>query len=241
MGNFWNGKRRWVALIALLAGFVVMLKVPPVIPVIQLPGEKYPAGSELPLLGVRMTNSLMGSIVVWILLILLAIYIARRRPKSSAEVPPGGFYNMFEALFEGLLGFLGNIAGGGFFPLIFKMFMTIFLIVLLSNWAELIPTVDSVGFLEAHTEVVQDQATGEYVRQPTEGYEIYQTFFGGWALNGQCPWVGKDAEQAADETALFDARAAAVTVLVDAEDTAALERFTVAEESAHAGEATTPR
>ena len=94
-------------------------------------------------------------------------------------MPPGGFYNMFEALFEGLLSFLGNIAGGGYFPLIFKMFMTIFLIVLLSNWAELIPTVDSVGYLEAHTEVVYNDTSGAYVRQPTSGYEIYPTFIGG--------------------------------------------------------------
>ena len=38
----WNGKRRWVALGLLIAGVIVMLTIPPIIPVIQLPGEVYP-------------------------------------------------------------------------------------------------------------------------------------------------------------------------------------------------------
>jgi F0F1-type ATP synthase membrane subunit a len=227
VSNFWNGKRRWVALGALLAGFVVMLRTPPVIPVIQLPGEKYPEGYDF--LGLRVTNTFVGSVVVWILLLLLIYYINRRRPKSSAEVPPGGFYNLFETLFEGLYNFVGNIAGGTYFPLIFKIFMTIFLVVLLSNWTELIPTIDSVGFIEPHTEVVLNETTGEYVREPVDGYEIYKTFIGGWAVNGQCSWISPEAEQAEDETVLVNARAAANEILADAADAAALERLAAAE------------
>jgi F0F1-type ATP synthase membrane subunit a len=191
-----------------LAGVFVALKVPPVIPVIQLPGEKYPAGFDLPLLGLRITNSFMGSVVVWIILVLLAIYVARRRPKSGTETPPGGFYNMFEALFEGLMGFVGGIAGGAHFRLIFNVFMTIFLIVLVSNWLELIPTVDSVGIIEPHVEEEYNPATGEFEYVTGSGYEIYPSIVG-YAVNGQCNWVSAADEAAADQAALASAETAA--------------------------------
>lgn len=211
MNSFWNGKRRFIALLMFLAGVFVALRVPPVIPVIQLPGERYPAGYDLPLLGIRMTNTLAGGILAWIILILLVVYIARRRPKSSAEVPPGGFYNMFEALFEGLMGFVGNIAGGQHFRLIFNVFMTIFLIVLASNWLELVPGVDTIGFIEPHVKEEYNADTGEVEVVTTDGYEIYPSVVG-YAVNGQCSWISPADEAAADETAQMNAQAAAQTV-----------------------------
>ena len=176
----WNGKRRWVALILLIAGILVMLTVPPIIPVIQLPGEKYPGGGD----GFHMTNSLMGSVLVWILLILLAFYINRKMPKSGDEVPSGGFYNLFEVLFEGLYGFILNIVGQKYMRFIFSFFMTILLLVVLSNWLELVPVVDSVGFLEPH--ITRDATTGAITYEA--GYET--TNSGGiYVLNPKCPWV----------------------------------------------------
>ena len=52
---------------------------------------------------------------------------------------------------KGLYGFVHNIVGEKYMRYIFSFFMTIFLIVLLSNWLELVPGVDSIGFLEPHT------------------------------------------------------------------------------------------
>ena len=98
MGINWSGKRRWIAGLLLLAGFLVMFNVPPVIPVIQLPGEVYPGGRQL--FGLPLTNSLMGSILTWILIGLLIIYVSRVKPKDGSEVPRGGFYNFFELLFD---------------------------------------------------------------------------------------------------------------------------------------------
>lgn len=232
MNSFWNGKRRFIALLMFLAGVFVALRVPPVIPVIQLPGEKYPAGYDLPFLGIRLTNTFMGSVLVWIILVLLAVYIARRRPKSSTEVPPGGFYNMFEALFEGLMGFVGGIAGGRHFRLIFNMFMTIFFVVLISNWLELVPGVDSVGFIEPHVEEEYNADTGEFEVVATDGFEIYPSVVG-HALNGQCDWVSADAEAAADAAALASADAAAQTVEADLVVQAARERFDVEHGDGH--------
>ncbi|MFN8448632.1 MAG: F0F1 ATP synthase subunit A [Anaerolineae bacterium] len=179
----WNGKRRWVALLMLIAGILVMLFVPPIIPVIQLPGEVYPGPAD----GFRLTNSLVGSVVVWILLILLVIYVNRKMPKSGDEVPPGGFYNIFELLFEGLYGFIHNIVGEKHMRYIFSFFMTIFLIVLLSNWLELVPGVDSIGFLEPHAHV--DETSGQVVYEG--GYETVNS--GGiYVLNPKCPWISPE-------------------------------------------------
>ncbi len=230
MNSFWNGKRRIIALLMFLAGVFVALRVPPVIPVIQLPGEKYPAGYDLPFLDIRLTNTFMGSVLVWIILLLLVFYITRRRPKSGTEVPPGGFYNLFEALFEGLMGFVGGIAGGRHFRLIFNVFMTIFLMVLISNWLELVPGVDSVGFIEPHLEEEYNAAADEFEIVTTDGYEIYPSVVG-YALNGQCNWISADEEAAADAASLAAADVAALDVKQDLVVQAALARF----EAEHGG------
>ncbi|MBC7814742.1 MAG: F0F1 ATP synthase subunit A, partial [Burkholderiales bacterium] len=189
MGINWSGKRRWIALLLLIAGFVVMFTTPPIIPVIQLPGEVYPAGWHLfgflgPLPSI--TNTLAGSVIVWLLLMLLMWYVHRKRPQTGGETPPGGFYNFFEMLFEGLYNFVAGIAGSNIGK-IFPVFMTIFLIVLLSNWQSLFPGVDSIGFLEPHL----DRETGE----PTEGYEVTNWFGNVWALNSKCPWISPEAAE----------------------------------------------
>ncbi len=232
MNSFWNGKRRFIALLMFLAGVFVALRVPPVIPVIQLPGERYPAGYDLPILGIRMTNTLAGGILVWIILLLLVVYISRRRPKSAAEVPPGGFYNMFEALFEGLMNFVGGIAGGRHFRLIFNMFMTIFLIVLLSNWLELVPGVDTVGFIEPHVKEQYNAQTGEFEVVTTDGYEIYPSVVG-YAVNGQCDWISPQTEAAADATAQLNAQAAAQAVREQQVIDAARARYDAAHSDGH--------
>jgi F0F1-type ATP synthase membrane subunit a len=224
VNSFWNGKRRFIAGLMFAAGVFVALKVPPVIPVIQLPGEKYPTEIDLPILGLRVTNTFMGSIVVWIVLVLLMIYVSRRRPKSGTETPPGGFYNMFEALFEGLMGFVGGIAGGAHFRLIFNVFMTIFLIVLISNWLELVPSVDSVGYIEPHLEEEYNADTGEFELIALDGYEIYPSIVG-YALNGQCNWISATDEAAADQAALSSAESAVAVIEADLLVQEAFERF----------------
>ncbi len=228
MNSFWNGKRRFVALLMLLAGVFVALRVPPVIPFIQLPGENFPEGFNVPFTDIRLTNTFAGSVIVWILLLLFVIYVSRRRPKSGNEVPPGGFYNMFEALFEGLMGFVGGIAAGRHFRLIFNMFMTIFLVVLLANWMELVPGVDTVGFIHPHVKEKYDADSGEYKVITTDGYEIYQGFLGISYVNGQCDWISPADEAAADEAALVEAKAAAAAAEQASIEDAAYARYQAA-------------
>ena len=228
MNSFWNGKRRFVALLMFLAGVFVALRVPPVIPFIQLPGEKFPEGFNIPFTDIRMTNTFVAAVIVWILLLLFVVYIARRRPADGNEVPPGGFYNMFEALFEGLMNFVGGIAGGRHFRLIFNMFMTIFLVVLVANWMELVPGVDTIGFIHAHVKEKYDPVADEYKVVTTDGFEIYQGFLGISYVNGQCDWISPADEAAADEAALANAEVAAMAAQQTLIENEAYERYEAA-------------
>ena len=241
MNSFWNGKRRYVALLLFLAGVFVALVVPPVIPFIQLAGENLPAGYDIPFTDIRITNTLVAAVIVWLLLLLFIVYIARRRPSDGSEVPPGGFYNMFEALYEGLMGFINGIAGGAHFRLIFNMFMTIFLIVLLSNWMSLIPGIDTVGFIHPHVKEKFDADTGEYKVITTDGFEIYQGFLGISYVNGQCNWISPADEAAADAAALAAAETAMLAVQQQETEDAAYARYQAAHgehgESEHNDEA----
>ncbi len=151
---------------------------------------------------------------------------------------------MFEALFEGLMGFIGGIAGGPHFRLIFNMFMTIFLIVLLSNWMSLVPGIDTVGFIHPHVKEKFDPETQEYKVITTDGFEIYQGFLGISYVNGQCDWISPADEAAADQAALVAADSAAMTAQQAQLEAAAYARYQAkhddhADESAddHADEA----
>ena len=228
MNSFWNGKRRFVALFMFLAGVFVALRVPPVIPFIQLPGENFPEGYNVPFTDIRITNTLVAGVIVWVILLLLIAYVARRRPKDGSTVPPGGFYNMFEALFEGLMGFIGGIAGGPHFRIIFNTFMTIFLVVLIANWMELVPGIDTVGFIHPHVKEKYDADTDEYKVVTTDGYEIYQGFLGISYVNGQCDWISPADEAAADEAAQARADAAAVSAQQAQIEVAAYDRYQAA-------------
>lgn len=237
MNSFWNGKRRFVALLMFLAGVFVALRVPPVIPFIQLPGEKFPEGFNIPFVDIRWTNTMVGSVIVWIVLLLFAIYVTRRRPKDGNEVPPGGFYYLFEVLFEGLMGFVGGIAGGRHFRLIFNMFMTIFLVVLMANWMELVPGVDTIGFIHPHVKEKYDAEKDEYKLVTTDGYEIYQGFLGVSYVNGQCDWISPADEAAADQAALANAEQARLAAAEGLAVKAAYARYQ-ADKDGHGDDAT---
>lgn len=95
------------------------------------------------------TNSLLLSAVVLVFLIILGIVFKRR-----LALVPGGMQNLLEAASEGLLGLMASVLGSEekaqkYFPLI----ANIFLVILLSNWFELIPGVGTIGIYQgaAHT------------------------------------------------------------------------------------------
>jgi F-type H+-transporting ATPase subunit a len=139
-------KKRYVILGAILLMIIlgsVFAFTKPVLPVIQLPGEKYP-GITLPVLG-GLTNTFVATIVAYIIIALLVLR-ANARSRTADEVPTG-FYNFFEMVIEGAFNFARGIAGEkvrDFFP----YFMTFVLLILVANWLELVPGVDSIGIWE---------------------------------------------------------------------------------------------
>jgi F-type H+-transporting ATPase subunit a len=99
------------------------------------------------------TNSLLTSWIIMILLIVVSILATRRMPKnmetaSNAElVPQSGLQNALEMVVEGFYGLTRNI-GGSWAPKFFPIIMTMFLFVLLANFSGLIPGFSSIGILE---------------------------------------------------------------------------------------------
>ncbi|MDD5371383.1 MAG: F0F1 ATP synthase subunit A [Anaerolineaceae bacterium] len=145
------GKNRWFVLFFILLGAFFAARFPPVAPHIQVAPEKLSAHPlfTLPVIGdFYLTNTLVASFVVYLILIVLAFFV--RRAATSGEMIPKGISGAMEALIETLYNLTESTAGH-WAKSIFPWFATIVLVVLLSNWLELIPLVDSFGFVE-HTE-----------------------------------------------------------------------------------------
>jgi len=98
------------------------------------------------------TNALFTTWIVMVSLIVIALITTRRYPKNldkaeNNELVPSGFGNFIEMVVEGLHGLAQSVAGkwtATFFPIV----MTIFLIVIVSNWSGLLPGVGTIGWLE---------------------------------------------------------------------------------------------
>lgn len=125
--------------VVLVVGAMVISKMyfPVPLPGIQLPAE------GVPILGFRVPNTLIHTLLADITLILFAV-LATRNMKDI----PDGLQNFAEWVIEGFYSITEDIAGDRarqWFPII----MTIFLLVIVANWWELVPGVDSVGVVEA--------------------------------------------------------------------------------------------
>ncbi len=154
-------KKRYVVILCVILLIVFGSIVPltkPVLPFIQLPGEVYPGTQVWPVIGTLfggLTNTFMAAVVAWVLILIL-IFSLRAGSRTSDEVP-SGFYNFFEMIIEMAYNFAEGIAGSkvkDFFP----YFMSIILIILVTNWTALIPGWDSIGFWEykPHFEAVKE-------------------------------------------------------------------------------------
>ncbi len=142
------GVNRWFVLLFIILGFFAARAYPPVLPHIQLPAEKLSAEPllTLPVIGaIYWTNTMWAMIISDILLVLLALVV--RRATQSGKLVPSGFSGAIEALLEVIYNLTESTAGK-WAKNIFPFFATITLLVLVSNWTELIPGVDSIGLLE---------------------------------------------------------------------------------------------
>lgn len=117
-------------------------------PHIQLPAERitHEPLFTLPVIGeFYLTNTLLATLIVDVLLIAVALLV-RRSCRSDKEYLTG-FAGAVGAVIEAIYNLLESTAGK-WARAILPYFATIVLMVLLANWMELIPGVDSIGLIE---------------------------------------------------------------------------------------------
>lgn len=145
------GVNRWFILLFVVLGFFAARAYPPILPHIQLPAE---ALSETPLITLPLigdfylTNTIVAVVIADVLLLLLALAVRRATAAGDLVLDgiPGAIEAAMEAMYE-----LTESTAGRWARQIFPWFAAIVLLVLVVNWMELIPGVDSIGFLH-HTE-----------------------------------------------------------------------------------------
>jgi len=147
------GKFRWILLLVIILQIVFAGIYPPVMPHIQVPGEVVAHLGGFPI-----TNTIIATILADILIFII-VWLVNRGLKKDSLVPKG-WANVMETYVEFIYNFTQNNAGK-WTKDIFPFFATITLLVLLCNWMELIPGVDSIGLY--HMEHVKEamEAKGE--------------------------------------------------------------------------------
>jgi len=176
--------RNLLILLAVIALFAVsgLLGLEVVLPEVSLAAEPiFHIGSF------SVTNSLLTSWLVMVLLIVISFLATRRMPKnlesaSNEElVPRSGLQNALEMIVEGFYGMARNI-GGSWAPKFFPIIMTMFLFVILANFSGLLPFVGSAGLLEhPHGEEPGNIARGIFLtgieaKGGEEGYVLVPFF-----------------------------------------------------------------
>lgn len=145
------GINRWFVLLLIILGFLGARAYPPILPHIQLPAEHLSEQPlfTLPIIGeFYFTNTLLATLIADVILIVIAIVV--NRAVRSGNLIPFGFAGAVEALLEVIYNLTESTAGK-WAKKIFPFFATITLLVLVANWMELIPGVDSIGILH-HTD-----------------------------------------------------------------------------------------
>jgi F-type H+-transporting ATPase subunit a len=108
--------------------------------------------------GFTWTNTLTALVISMTILTLIGLSV--RRATRSGDMVPRGFSGAVEALLEVIYNLTESTAGK-WAKNIFPFFATITLLVLVSNWTELIPGVDSIGILEHPKEGAHGYAVKE--------------------------------------------------------------------------------
>ena len=144
---------------------------PPVMPHVQLPAEPVMAHPllTLPVVGdIYLTNTLVAMILMD--LVVLALVYAVQKAAKSGDLVPSGISGAFEALLEAMYNLTESTAGKWTAD-IFPYFATFFILVLIANYMELLPGVDSIGWL-AHAEHNGHAAKGIFLLKQAGEYTV---------------------------------------------------------------------
>jgi len=171
-----HGFFRWIALALLILTGLAASFIPPVQPDLEAASAEV-AGPlfSLPVIGdFYLTNSLIGLVLVDLVIIGLALAV--RKILKSGSIPGksigGVVIAILEVLFE-----LTEKTAGKWTKKVFPWFATITLTVLVANWLDLIPGVESVGLLvpSATGSAIKTLIPGvlSTITRQTEGTKLY--------------------------------------------------------------------
>ena len=136
-------KNRWLLLVILVLAFLAAASYSPIMPHVQLPPERL---THHPIIGgIYLTNTIVAVLIADLILILIALSI--RRQARKGKIVFSGIGGAISVILEYLYNLTESTAGK-WTKKIFPWFATIFLLLLIVNWMELIPGVDSIGILE---------------------------------------------------------------------------------------------
>ena len=168
-GGWRLGVNRWVVLLLIVISVFAARAFPPVQPHIQLPAENV-SGPLFNLFGqpFYLTNTLIATLIADAILLLIGFSIWRATRKGGSNMLKG-LSGAVEAILE-LLYNMTESTAGKWAKTIFPFFATIFLLVLVANWTELIPGVDSIGVFDAHH--IEEGAECSFLQTEAVGTEI---------------------------------------------------------------------
>lgn len=142
------GVNRWFILLFIILSVLAARAYPPVLPEVLLPAEHLSQTPlfTLPVIGdFYWTNTLTAMVIADLIVLLIAFVV--RRGATSGNLLTTGFTSAIEALLEVLYNLTESTAGR-YARKIFPYFATITIFVLIVNWMELLPGVDSIGLIE---------------------------------------------------------------------------------------------
>ncbi len=142
----------------------------------KLPNISIAPDAIFPIFGFQVTNTLLGSVLAGIILILVFVVGTRKQ-----ELIPTGMQNAIEALVVFLLDLINGVVGGDrsrarkFFPLVASFFFFI----LVANLIDVLPGVDTIGQIDAKAiAAIPNHA------QPVLGFLLF-----GNISNAIIPWI----------------------------------------------------
>lgn len=140
------GVNRWIVLVLIVLNFIFARQFPPIAPHVQLPAEPiFPL--TLPVVGeFVVTNTIIATLIADVVLFVLAFFVWRSIRRGNQILT--GITGVVEALTDALFS-LSESTAGKWGKSIFVWMATIVFLVLIVNWTELIPGVDSIGLFEA--------------------------------------------------------------------------------------------
>lgn len=140
-----------LAFVIVLCGIVPFVIMPGAgvamaLPVIQVPGEVWNKGVPSP--DFEFTNTLAGTLLADAVVLFL-VFLAHRASKGWTREVPGRGQGVMEAFIGFVYGLVKQMAGNSarVRNVLFPLVASIFFFLLIANWLELVPGVDSIGIM----------------------------------------------------------------------------------------------